>query len=241
MGYRFTSNDNEVRQDLALLTKDEFESGGRGGLEFHSQLSKDRSPKDFVLRIGGVELHDGQNAYTGAKLEYTRNYWKNWISSAKVTGKWKNYILRSALLLKLLVYFPTCAIIVAPTTSLPEAIRGEQNWDYRYSWIRDSSFVLWAAHSIGLEDLESGYYKWITSLYFMLANNLQVMLGVAGERDFGERLLDGLTGYRGSSPVRTGNGAWKRLQLDVYAILLDAVYFSTNMGEEFLETRTTIS
>jgi GH15 family glucan-1,4-alpha-glucosidase len=230
LGYRFTSNDKEVRQDLALLTKAEFKSASRGGLEFRCQLSRDSLPQDFVLRIGGAELHHGENTFTDAKLEYTRNYWKNWISRAKVSGKWKDYVLRSALLLKLLEYSPTGAIIAAPTTSLPEAISGERNWDYRYSWIRDSSFVLWASHSIGLEDLVLSYNKWMTSLYFMLADNLQVMLGVSGERDLGEKILTSLSGYRGSSPVRTGNGAWQQLQLDVYGILLDAIYFSHRHG-----------
>jgi GH15 family glucan-1,4-alpha-glucosidase len=230
MGYIFSSKDKEVRQNIALLTESKFEPAERGGLEFNSQLSRESKSQDFVLRIGGMQLHHGENTFTDDKLEYTRHYWKNWIGRANVSGKWKNYILRSALALKLLVYYPTGAIIAAPTTSLPEAIGGERNWDYRYSWIRDSSFVLWASHSIGLGDVESSYSNWITSLYFMLADNLQVMLGVTGERDLGEKSLDNLTGYRGSSPVRTGNGAWQQLQLDVYGILLDAIYFSHKHG-----------
>lgn len=230
-GYTFSAKTPETRQELALITPFEFKPANKGGISLNLEIIEKDKPVDFVLRTGGIELHHSGNTFTEAKLNKTKEYWISFAQKCKISGKWKDLVLRSALLLKLLVYSPTGAIIAAPTTSLPEEIGGIRNWDYRYSWIRDSSFVLWAMHSIGIDDLETDYLGWLTSIFFMLAENLQVMLGVTGERDLSEKSLNHLEGYRGSSPVRVGNGAWNQFQLDVYGILLDALYFSNKHGK----------
>jgi GH15 family glucan-1,4-alpha-glucosidase len=231
IGYSFSAKTPETRQQMALITPFEFKAESKGGLAINLQMSEKEKPIDFVVRVGGIELHHTGSRFTEAKLNKTREYWRSIAQRCRVSGKWKDLVLRSALMLKLLVYSPTGAIIAAPTTSLPEEIGGVRNWDYRYSWIRDSSFVLWAMHSIGIDDLEFGYLDWLTSIFFMMAENLQVMLGVTGERDLTEKSLNHLEGYRTSSPVRVGNGAWDQFQLDVYGILLDALYFSHKHGK----------
>jgi GH15 family glucan-1,4-alpha-glucosidase len=110
-------------------------------------------------------------------------------------------------------------------------IHGVRNWDYRYSWIRDSSFVLWAFHSLGIMQPEDIYLDWLTSIFYLTGGDLQIMLGINGERDLTEHVLDHLEGYKKSAPVRVGNAAWTQFQLDVYGILVDALWFShTHMG-----------
>jgi GH15 family glucan-1,4-alpha-glucosidase len=231
VGYSLSAKTPETRQEMALITPHEFKAGFGGGLILSLDLSPKEGPRDFVLRVGGIASHHTGNVFTSEKLKRTREYWNSIAAEVKVSGKWREQIIRSALLLKLLVYSPTGAIIAAPTTSLPEELGGIRNWDYRYSWIRDSSFVLWALHSIGIRDQESSYLSWLTSIFYMMAENLQVMLGVTGERDLSEKSIDHLEGYKRSSPVRVGNGAWNQFQLDVYGILLDALYFSHKHGK----------
>jgi GH15 family glucan-1,4-alpha-glucosidase len=231
VGYTFSARTPETRQELALITPHEFKSAPKGGLSLNLEISEGDNPVDFVLRVGGIALHHTRNVFTEEKLARTLDYWNKVASEVKVSGKWRDQIVRSTLLLKLLVFSPTGAIIAAPTTSLPEEIGGIRNWDYRYSWIRDSSFVLWALHCIGIPDLESSYLDWLTSIFYMMAENLQVMLGVSGERDLSEKSLGHFEGYKRSSPVRVGNDAWNQFQLDVYGILLDAMYFSHKHGK----------
>ncbi len=163
---------------------------------------------------------------TDMKLSETRRYWKKWAAKCEYNGRWREYVVRSALALKLLVYAPTGAIVAAATTSLPEQMHGIRNWDYRYSWIRDSSFVLWAFHSIGHNEAVEPYLEWLMSTFYLTAQNMQVMVGIGGERDLTERTLDHLEGYNASKPVRVGNGAWDQFQLDLYGILVDSLYFS---------------
>ncbi len=225
LGYTFSSPDPKIRQSVALVTGEKF-AVGDGSIQADFQLTPERSCIDLVFRGGGVKLHHFREAYTDEKLRETREYWTRWSKKSTFTGKWKEMVERSAITLHLLTFGRTGAIIAAPTTSLPEEIGGMRNWDYRYSWIRDSSFVLWAFHSIGLDAPEELYLHWINSVFYLTAENLQVMLCVTGERDLTEAPLDRLEGYRKSAPVRVGNGAWEQFQLDVYGILLDAIYFS---------------
>ena len=228
-GYSFSSEAPEIRQRLALLTNLQFEEPEKGTLSLNVSLK--RSEKlDLVLRYGGTRMHHSHDPHTDLKLHETREFWRRWISRAKYCGKWQDMVLRSALLLKLLVYSPTGAIVAAPTTSLPEEIGGVRNWDYRYSWIRDSSFVLWAFHALGYNQEALSYINWFMNSFYLSEDNVQIMLGVGGERDLTERILPHLEGYRGSSPVRVGNGAWDQFQLDLYGILLDALYFSHKHG-----------
>ena len=229
MGYSFYSTDPKTRQEFALITPLEFKKIN-GSILSLSFTMKQRDQTDLVLRYGGAKMHHQENPKTDIKLQETRTFWKKWIGKSTYSGKWREEVLRSALLLKLLIYSPTGAIIASPTTSLPERIGGTRNWDYRYSWIRDSSFVLWAFHALGFTEEAKTYLSWIVSIFFLTAGNLQIMLGVGGERDLTERLLPRLKGYMNSQPVRVGNGAWDQFQLDVYGILLDALYFSHKHG-----------
>jgi GH15 family glucan-1,4-alpha-glucosidase len=224
-GYSIVPKKRESGHELGFITTlENLEVENEGRLSGSFMLEANQKT-DLVLRFGTLRHHHSQITYTDEKLAETRGYWRRLSLQCKYRGKWKEHVVRSALLLHLLVYSPTGAIIAAPTTSLPEKIGGVRNWDYRYSWIRDSSFVLWALHSIG-DNSERDFLNWLTSTFYLTIDNLQVMLGIAGELDLDERTLSHLEGYRGSSPVRVGNGAWNQFQLDVYGILLDALYFS---------------
>jgi GH15 family glucan-1,4-alpha-glucosidase len=226
-GYCFfpTEGSAENRQELALITQARFSELGKGSITSVFPL-REGETADFVFRYGGLKPHHLSETHTDVKLHETLDYWRRWARRVKYRGKWRDMIVRSALALRLLVYSPTGAILAAPTTSLPEAIHGERNWDYRYSWIRDSSFVLWAFQSLGIMRLEHTYLDWLTSIFYLTNGELQVMLGINGERDLTERFLTHLEGYQRSRPVRVGNGAWSQFQLDVYGILVDALWFS---------------
>lgn len=162
----------------------------------------------------------------------TVDYWQNWISKCQYTGRWREMVYRSALALKLMTFEPSGAIVAAPTCSLPEAVGGERNWDYRYTWIRDSAFTLYALLRLGFSDEAGAFMNFLTTLCHR-ANpdgSLQIMYGIDGRRDLTEEMLHHLDGYRGSKPVRIGNGAYDQLQLDIYGELLDAAYLYNKHG-----------
>jgi GH15 family glucan-1,4-alpha-glucosidase len=163
----------------------------------------------------------------------TVDYWRRWISRSQYQGRWREVVNRSALVLKLLTYQPTGAIIAAPTTSLPEEIGGERNWDYRYSWIRDASFTLYALLRIGFTEEANQFMEWLQSRVRELApdGSLQTVYGIDGVHELDEEELDHLGGYKNSKPVRIGNGAYKQLQLDIYGELLDSVYLFNKYGK----------
>ncbi len=215
-------------QEVTLTTDVELDEG-EGTLSKIFSVSKD-DHLDIMLRYGGFTLQHAKKTHTSEKLKETRNYWSRWSKDCSYNGKWREQVIRSALTLKMLVYSRTGAVLAAPTTSLPESIGGSRNWDYRFSWIRDSSFVLWALHSLGHRQAEEMYSKLLTSTFYLTAESIQVMLGITGERVLTERSLKHLEGYRKSFPVRVGNGAWNQFQLDVYGVLLDALYFSHKHG-----------
>jgi GH15 family glucan-1,4-alpha-glucosidase len=159
-------------------------------------------------------------------------YWRRWIGKCTYTGRWREMVKRSALVLKLLTYEPTGAIVAAPTTSLPEGIGGERNWDYRYTWIRDAAFTIYGLMRIGLTEEAAAFMGWIEQRSHERNpdGSLQLMYGIDGRHHLAEETLDHLEGYRGSRPVRIGNGAYDQLQLDIYGELLDSVYLYNKYG-----------
>ena len=157
-----------------------------------------------------------------ADLEATQGFWRQWIQTCTYTGNYADLVLRSAITLKLLTYSPSGAIIAAPTASLPEWIGGVRNWDYRYTWLRDASFTLSALCSLGYHQEEGAFFNWLNDLAEQHETPLQIMYGINGETELREIELPHLEGYRGSAPVRIGNGAYNQRQLDVYGGILDA-------------------
>src|SRR5262249_41577196 len=164
-----------------------------------------------------------------AQLGDTQRFWRDWLSVADIPDhRWRPYIERSALALKGLSYAPTGAILAAATTSLPETPGGERNWDYRYTWIRDTAFMLRALHGLGLDWEAFEYFAFVIDALRPKSDgdgefDLQIMYGIGGERDLTERTLDHLSGYLASRPVRVGNGAYNQRQHDVWGMLLDSV------------------
>ncbi len=168
---------------------------------------------------------DREEAY--GRLVWTAHHWQHWLDRGNFPDHpWRTFLQRSALTLKGLTYAPTGALIAAASTSLPESPQGERNWDYRYSWIRDSTFMLWALYTLGFDWEANDFFYFIADVAEG-EDDLQVMYGVGGERELDESELDHLSGYEGARPVRLGNAAYKQQQHDVWGALLDSVYLHT--------------
>ena len=181
----------------------------------------------LVLSWGEAKVPSSQEE-AFESLNTTIDFWRDWLSTAKIGDHpWKPYVDRSALTLKALSYGPTGAIMAAATTSLPETPGGERNWDYRFTWIRDSAFMLRALYRLGFDWEAVEYFGFIldavTGGDVNRKPELQIMYGIGGERDLTERTLDHLSGYEGARPVRIGNGAWNQQQHDVWGMILDAL------------------
>jgi GH15 family glucan-1,4-alpha-glucosidase len=206
------------------------------GASAHAVFAGDAT---FALRWGATELPlpaaSAPDAVP-ARLADTIAAWRSWEEEHDVyAGPHRELVRFSARVLKGLTYRPTGAIVAAPTTSLPETVGGERNWDYRFSWIRDSSLTLQALYIGACSDEAAEFVSFMTSSAGGGAgdtHSLQIMYGIGGEHDLAERTLDHLPGWRESAPVRVGNGAWNQTQLDVYGELLDALYvYSERLGE----------
>lgn len=177
----------------------------------------------LVLRYDDDDIHPVDRYESAAKLEATTAFWLRWSSRIRYTGPWREAVERSALALKLLTHAESGAIIAAPTTSLPEVIGGSRNWDYRFVWLRDAVFTLSALESVGHPEEAGAFMRFLRRVCrHEGGGHLQIMYGVDGRRDLSERQLDHLSGYRGSRPVRVGNGAVDQLQIDVYGEVLGA-------------------
>jgi GH15 family glucan-1,4-alpha-glucosidase len=167
-----------------------------------------------------------------AQFSSTVDFWRHWISKCTYRGRWREMVHRSALVLKLLTFEPSGAIVAAPTCSLPEEIGGERNWDYRYTWIRDAAFTLYGLLRVGFTEEAGQFMHWLHSVCHNLNPGapLQIMYGISGNRTLTEETLDHLDGYKGSRPLRIGNGAYDQLQLDIYGELMDSVYLYNKYG-----------
>jgi GH15 family glucan-1,4-alpha-glucosidase len=191
----------------------------------------------FVLRMidpGARAGHCPANGEAEDRFRETVIYWQRWLSHCTYQGRWREVVQRSALVLKLLTYEPTGALVAAPTMSLPESIGGVRNWDYRYTWLRDASFTLYALMRIGFTGEAARFMEWLTARWredkLDSDGPLQLMYGIDGRAELPEEELPHLEGYRGSRPVRVGNGAHDQLQLDIYGELMDAVYLHNKYG-----------
>jgi len=207
------------------------------GARAYGRTTLERGDRAWVaLSWCGSVPADIDDAYE--QLHATEKYWREWLSLAEVADhRWRPYIERSALALKGLSYAPTGAIMAAATTSLPESPGGERNWDYRYTWIRDSAFMLRALHSLGFDWEAYEFFAFVLDAVGMASIEagelrLQIMYGIGGETDLAEQTLDHLSGYLNSKPVRIGNGAFDQQQHDVWGMLLDSVATHSRRGGE---------
>lgn len=180
----------------------------------------------FVLRFGdGIGLSDAEDA-----LDQTIDYWRNWANQCTYEGPYRNEVIRSALTIRLLMDTPTGAIVAAPTASLPERFGGDLNWDYRYTWIRDASLSLYALLLAGFIEEDDEFFNWILKTVKVEKTGIRIMYPISPEGKLEEQELNHFYGYRGSRPVRIGNGAHGQLQLDVYGEVMDALFFAWKVG-----------
>ena len=187
----------------------------------------------FVL--GGVRPQGQQPEMelVGQRFQETARFWKSWIAKSKYKGRWREMVQRSALMLKLLISQKHGSLIAAPTFSLPESIGGVRNWDYRFTWLRDAAFTLYALIRLGFVEEAEAFISWLKGRLSDDAERgpLQVMYGIDGRQKLDELALDHLSGYENSRPVRIGNAAYQQLQLDIYGEMMDSVYLANKYGD----------
>ncbi len=198
---------------------------------------------NFTLRAGekvtfvfGAVRPEGQQPemeFVDLRFHETARFWKGWIAQSKYKGRWREMVNRSALLLKLLISREHGSIVAAPTFSLPEQLGGPRNWDYRFTWLRDSAFTLYALIRLGFVEEAEAFINWLKGRLGDDAQRgpLQVMYGIDGRLQLDELTLDHLSGYENSKPVRIGNAAYQQLQLDIYGEMMDSVYLANKYGD----------
>jgi alpha,alpha-trehalase len=169
-------------------------------------------------------------------MERTSHFWRTWLAEGTYPDHiWRLHLERSALALKGLTFMPTGALVAAATTSLPETPQGERNWDYRFCWMRDASFTLWALHALGLDWEADDFVQYVADMERNEDGSLQIMYGIKGQKDLSESTLDHLKGYEGARPVRIGNGAYNQRQNDVFGAVLDSVYLHSKKRDHIPE------
>jgi GH15 family glucan-1,4-alpha-glucosidase len=209
----------EERDAVATFT---LKAGETATIAF-GEICEEEKTASTVLDPNNVEHH----------FRETASYWHKWIGKSQYKGRWREMVHRSVLMLKLLTSADYGSLVAAPTFGLPEHIGGERNWDYRYTWLRDSSFSLYAFIRLGFVEEARAFTRWIRNRLHEDAQYgpLQVMYHPDGRKDLKEVILTSLSGYRNSRPVRIGNAAYKQLQLDIYGEFMDAVYLSSKYGD----------
>jgi len=173
-------------------------------------------------------------------LHQTDDYWMAWLRSSTYRGRFDEPVHRSALALKLMQYLPTGAFVAAPTTSLPESPGGSLNWDYRYTWIRDTADLVNALHQLGCDDEVDSFLRWVRMAHDRHPEHFQIMYAIDGEDRLPEYVLDDLEGYRGSKPVRIGNAAVEQVQLDIYGELIQTAYTAWQSRKQLPKPRRAI-
>jgi GH15 family glucan-1,4-alpha-glucosidase len=184
----------------------------------------------FSLTYEASHLPPPQICDPERALQETEDYWTEWSSRCNYKGDWRDAVMRSLITVKALTYRPTGGIVAAPTTSLPETIGGGRNWDYRYCWLRDAGFTLLSLINAGYRDEAEAWCEWLLRAVAGAASQTQPLYGIAGEHRCDEVELEWLPGYRGSQPVRIGNGAYSQLQIDVFGSALDTLYEARRFG-----------
>ena len=216
---------------LALSTTVPLSDDGQGGVSAHFVLTEGQS-QTFILgekSVAGRAPTPPSEKEGEELLRDTVKFWHQWLSACTYHGRWREHVHRSALALKLLTFEPTGAIIAAPTTSLPEVIGGVRNWDYRYTWMRDAAFTVYAFLRIGFRDEAAAFLGWIEDYASKHASRnapSPVMFTIEGGTEIPEQTLEHWEGYQGSRPVRIGNAAVSQFQGDIYGELMDAMYLS---------------
>jgi GH15 family glucan-1,4-alpha-glucosidase len=184
----------------------------------------------FVLSYGLSHLPDPRGLSAEQTLAATEDFWREWSGRCSYDGEWPEAVTRSLITLKALTYAPTGGLVAAPTTSLPEQLGGQRNWDYRYCWLRDATLTLLTLIDAGYYEEATAWRDWLLRAVAGSPSQIQIMYGLAGERRLKEWELDWLPGYEGARPVRIGNAAASQLQLDVYGEVMDALYQARRSG-----------
>jgi GH15 family glucan-1,4-alpha-glucosidase len=194
-----------------------------------------RAGERATFVFGGVRAQGDrpEMEFVEQRFHETARFWKGWIAKSKYRGRWREMVNRSALMLKLLISREHGSLIAAPTFSLPERIGGPRNWDYRFTWLRDASFTLYALIRLGFVDEAEAFIDWLKGRLGDDAERgpLQVMYGIDGRQKLDEQTLDHLQGYEHSKPVRIGNAAYQQLQLDIYGEMMDSIYLANKYGD----------
>ncbi len=208
-----TNEEGDVHASLTLT------AGQLRGLVLDTGVAE--QPREFRV-AEAQELHDE-----------TERFWKSWLAQSTYTGRWREALQRSAITLKLMTYAPTGGLVAAPTAGLPEQVGGERNWDYRFTWVRDASFSVYALLGLGFREEAQEFCQWLLARVQERRGKrspLNLMYRIDGSPDLEEQVLDHWEGYRQSAPVRIGNGAADQLQLDIFGEALDSVYFADRSG-----------
>jgi GH15 family glucan-1,4-alpha-glucosidase len=205
------------------------------GRNLHTEAEFDVAPGDrvpFVLTWFPSNQDLPQHTDAEQALVDTESFWREWVTDCVHVGRFREPLVRSLITLKALTYAPSGGIVAAATTSLPEALGGVRNWDYRYCWLRDATLTLLALVRAGYDDEARAWRNWLLRAIAGRPEEVQIMYGIAGERRLTELELEWLSGYEGSAPVRIGNAASRQRQLDVYGEVLDALYHARLAGLE---------